>query len=39
MTYQLGDCLTIPALKKGYIAVYIAGGDEQTYHLAFFKVS
>jgi len=37
MNYQLGDCLTIPALQNGYIAVYITGGDEQSYHLAFFN--
>ncbi len=37
MIYKPGDCLTIPAHKRGFIAVYVAGGDEQSYHLAFFS--
>lgn len=35
MTYQPGDCIVIPSINNGYIVVYVAGGDERTFHLAF----
>jgi len=36
MAYQNGDCLTLPGFKNGFIAVVVTGGDEHSYHLAFF---
>lgn len=35
MIYQPGDCIVIPAFNKGYNVVYVTGGDDHSYHLAF----
>jgi hypothetical protein len=35
MSYQTGDCLVLPGFKTGYIVVYVAGVNEQSYFLAF----